>query len=337
MSFIWPVMLLSLLLIPLLVVYYIRSVRRQRQLAQRYGSLGLVQQVGGRPVGRRRHVPPALFLVGLALLGVALARPQTVLSMPRLEGLVILAFDVSGSMAADDMKPTRMEAAKEAAREFVRRQPSTVRIGVVSFSESGFSVQVPTNDQAAILGAINRLTPTRGTSLANGISMSLNAIASANSGDPTTRYYTNVTPMPTATPTPVAAGTFTPATIVLLTDGENTVPPNPLEAARKAAERGVRIHTIGIGSPTGVTLNVEGFSVHSRLDEATLQQIAELTEGAYYNAQQEQDLRAIYENLGTQLVVKPQKTEVTAILAGVSLLFFLLGAGFSLLWFSRLP
>lgn len=337
MSFIWPVMLLSLLLMPVLVTLYTRSVRRRRRLAETYGSLGLVQQTAGRPIGRRRHVPPALFLTGLALLGVALARPQTVLSLPRLEGLVILAFDVSGSMAADDMKPTRMEAAKAAAREFVQRQPSTVRIGVVSFSESGFSAQVPTNDQAAILSAINRLAPTRGTSLANGIQMSLNAIATANNPEPQTRYYTNATPMPTATPTPVAAGTYTSAAIILLSDGENNVPPNPLEAAQKAAERGVRIHTIGVGSPTGVTLNIEGFSVHSQLDEATLQQIAQLTDGKYYNAQKEQDLRAIYDNLGAQLVVKPQKTEVTAIVAGVSLLFFLLGAAFSLLWFSRLP
>ena len=130
----------------------------------------------------RRHIPPALFLAGLTILIVALARPQTVVSLPRVEGTVILAFDVSGSMAADDMKPTRMEAAKAAARDFVQRQPPSVQIGVVAFSDNGFSVQVPTNDQDAILAAINRLTPQRGTSLANGIRASLNAIAVGSRG-----------------------------------------------------------------------------------------------------------------------------------------------------------
>ena len=336
MSFIWPPMLLSLLLLPLGVALYVRLQRRQRRLAASYGSLGLVQEAAGRRLGGRRHVPPALFLLGLTLLAVALARPQTVLSLPKVEGTVILAFDVSGSMAADDLKPTRMEAAKAAARAFVQRQPRTVQIGVVAFSDSGFSVQAPTNDQDAILAAIDRLAPARGTSLANGILVSLNTIAAAD-GRQTPRLYSNLTPTPTPTPTPVPKGTYAPAAIVLLTDGENTAPPNPLAAAQVAADRGVRIDTVGIGSAAGATLHVEGFAVRTRLDEATLQQIAQLTDGAYYSAEDEQDLRAIYENLGSRLVSKPELTEVTSMLAGAGLLALLAGGACSLLWFSRLP
>ena len=336
MSFIWPPMLLSLLLMPLGVALYVRLQRRRRRLAASYGSLGLVQETAGRRLGGRRHVPPALFLLGLTLLAVALARPRTVLSLPKVEGTVILAFDVSGSMAADDLKPTRMEAAKAAARAFVQRQPRTVQIGVVAFSDSGFSVQAPTNDQEAVLAAIDRLAPARGTSLANGILASLNTIAAAD-GRQTPRLYSNLTPTPTPTPTPVPKGTYAPAVIVLLTDGENTAPPNPLAAAQVAADRGVRIDTVGIGSAAGATLRVEGFAVRTRLDEATLQQIAQLTDGAYYNAEDEQDLRAIYENLGSRLVSKPELTEVTSMLAGAGLLALLAGGAFSLLWFSRLP
>jgi len=156
MSFLWPAMLLFLAALPLFVALYRRRLEQRRRLAARYGSLGRVQEATGRPPGWRRHLPPALFLVGLTLLIVALARPQTVVSLPRMEGTVILAFDVSGSMAADDMTPTRMEAAKAAARDFVERQPPSLQIGVVAFSDSGFAVQTPTNDQEAILAAIAR-------------------------------------------------------------------------------------------------------------------------------------------------------------------------------------
>jgi Ca-activated chloride channel homolog len=338
MSFIWPLMLWSLVLLPLFVLLYLRLQRRRRSLAARYGSLGLALEpagTGGRRLGWRRHLPPALFLLGLALLLTALARPQAVVSLPRTEGTVILTFDVSGSMAADDLKPSRMEAAKAAARDFVQRQPPTVQIGVVAFSDGGLAVQAPTNDQAAILTAINRLAPARGTSLANGILASLTTIATGSSQTP--RFYSNLTPVPTPTPTPVPKGTYTPAAIVLLTDGESNIPPNPLAAAQVAADRGVRIYTVGIGSAAGTTLRIEGFNVHTRLDEELLQQISQLTDGAYYNAEDEQDLRAIYENLGSQLVVRPERTEVTSMFAGAGLLVLLIGGACSLLWFGRLP
>ena len=335
MSFIWPLMLLSLLLIPLLVVLYRRVQRRRQQRAARYGSLGLAQQSSSPTARWQRLIPPALFLLGLTLLGVALARPQAEVTLPRIEGTVILAFDTSGSMAADDMQPSRMEAAKAAAREFVQRQPPTVLIGITTFSDSGFSIQPPTNDLGALLTAIDRLTPSRGTSLGNGINAALGAIQAMERRDPP-RYYTNATAMPSPTPTPMAEGTYAPAVIVLLTDGESNVPPDPLAAAKTAAARGVRIYPIGIGSATGTTLKVEGFTVFTQLDEGLLRQIADLTGGEYYTARNEQDLRTVYETVGSHLVVKPQVTEITSVFAGLSLLVLVLGGLLSLVWFSRL-
>jgi Ca-activated chloride channel family protein len=335
MSFIWPIGFVSLALIPFFVALYLRLLLRRRRMVAHYGSLGFMQQQGGKDIGALRHIPPVFFLIGLTILIVALARPQAVISLPRVAGTVILGFDVSGSMGADDMKPTRMDAAKSAATDFVQKQPVTIQVGVVAFSDNGFSVQAPTNDQTTILAAITRLTPERGTSLAHGIQAALNSIASGTSE--TTHLYSNLTPVPTATPTPVPKGTYTPAAIVLLSDGENNENPDPLAAAQAAADRGVRIYTVGIGSPAGATVKINGFSMHTQLDEQMLQQIAQLTGGKYYNAQNEQDLRAIYENLQTQLIVKPEQTELTALFVGAGVLALLMGGILSLLWFSRLP
>lgn len=333
MSFLWPRMLWTLALIPILIGVYVRAEARRRRLAASYGTLGVVQQAGGRRLGGRRHVPAALFLVGLAILLVGLARPQAVVSLPRQEGTVVLAFDVSGSMAADDMKPSRMDAAKAAARDFVQHQPLSIQIAVVGFSDNGFSVQPPTDDHDAILASINRLAPQRGTSLAHGIQASLSTIAARAAPGP--RLYSNLPPTATPTPTPVPQGSFAPAVVVMLTDGENNEAPDPLLAAKAAADQGVRIYTVGIGSATGTTLHINGFTVHTQLDEALLQQVASMTKGAYFHAQTAQDLLTIYDGLSPQLVVRPEKTELTAILAGAGSLILLLGAAFSLLWFGR--
>lgn len=334
MSFIWPAPLSFLLLVPLTIALYMRLQQRRRRLAARMGGLGLAQQGVGRRLGSWRHLPPALFLIGLMLLTLALARPETLVSLPRVQGTVILAFDVSRSMAANDFDPTRLEAAKEAARDFVRQQPPGVLIGIVAFSDSGFAVQAPTNDLEAILATINRLTPQSGTSLANGILASLNTLAADAETGP--RRYANLTPVPTPTPTPVPEGSYTPAVIVMLTDGENNESPDPLAAAQAAAERGVRIHTVGIGSAAGTTLPIDGFMVHTQLNEAMLQQISGLTDGTYYNAEDEEALHDIYANLDPQLTLKPEKMEVTSVFAGASILIFLIGGTSSLLWFGRL-
>ncbi len=335
MKFIWPAMLLFLLLIPVFVYLYVRMQQRRRKLATSYGSLGMMQGAVRNRLGARRHVPPAIFLVALIILIIALARPQTNVSLPRIQGTVILAFDVSGSMAADDLKPTRMEAAKTAVQAFIERQSPSVQIGVVAFSDSGLSVQIPTNDKDELLAAIGRLTSQRGTSLANGILASLTTIEASN-GAPT-NYYSNLTPTPAPTPTPMPKGVYTSSVIILLTDGENNQNPDPLEVAQVAADRGVRIYTVGIGSPTGADLHVEGFTIHTQLDEAMLQQISQITGGTYYNAENEEDLLSIYDNLNPTLVVKPEEMEVTSILAGINILFLLIGGAISLLWFGRVP
>ncbi len=335
MSFIWPAALYSLLFVPLFIALYLLLQRRRRRIAAQYSSLGLVQSADGQHIGVRRHLPAIVLLTGVSILMIASARPQTEVSLPRIEGTVFLAFDVSGSMAADDMEPTRMEAAKAAAREFLQKQPSTVRVGIVAFSDSGFSVQPPTDDRDAVLSSINRLTPERGTSLANGILVSLKTIAAND--DPSTHFYSNLTPEPAATPTSMPPGQFDSAAIVLLTDGENNELPDPLSAAQVAADNGVRIHTVGLGSAAGTTLHVNGFTVHTQLDEAMLKQIAQVTGGTYYNAATAQDLTEIYGNLDPELVIKPEKIEVTSIFAGASAAVLLIGGLLSLLWFSRLP
>ncbi len=330
MSFLWPWMLLSLLALPALIWLYGRAQARRRQLLARYA--------GSRPTAGtwQRHVPPALLMVGLAILAVALARPQMTLSLPRAQGTIILAFDVSGSMAADDIPPNRLEAAKAAAREFASSQPPTVRIGMVAFSESGLAIQSPTADRQALLAAVNRLTPARGTSLASGILAALAMIDDLDKQEPT-NYYSNRPPQPSPTPTPMPAGVYQPAVVVLISDGENTTDPDPLLAAEAAAYRGVRIHTIGVGSPEGARLNIDGFIVQTRLDEAMLQYIAQRTGGTYYNAQRADDLRAIYESVGFTLLTTPEATEVTALLAGLGMIVMLVGGGWSLIRSSRLP
>ncbi|MFN8595750.1 MAG: VWA domain-containing protein [Anaerolineae bacterium] len=332
MSFISPELLILLVAVPLLIVLYARWQRRRQRLLANFGAFGLAPKAGQ---GARRNVPAVLFLIAIAVLIIALARPQMTVSLPRVGGTVILAFDVSGSMAADDLKPTRMEAAKVAARDFVAKQPRGVQIGVVAFSDTGLTVQPPTDDEDLILATIDRLTPERGTSLANGILMSLDAIAAGD--EPPTNYYRNATPEPTPTPTPMPKGTYEPAVIILLTDGENTVSPDPMEAAQQAIDRGVRIYTVGVGSPGGVNLKVNGFTVRTQLDEPTLKKISELTDGTYYNAQTEQDLQSIYQNIQPELSIKPEKMEITSILAGISLVCLLIGGALSLSWFSRLP
>jgi len=340
MSFLWPAMLLLLGVIPLGIVIYIILQQKRRIRAGlvangpiSYGSFSLVQGAARAEPGLRRHIPPALFLLSLTILIIALARPQASVRLPQVQGTVIMAFDVSGSMAADDMGPSRMEAAKAAARDFVQRQPRNVQIGVVAFSTGGFAVQVPTNDQEAILASIERLKPEQSTALAHGIYASLDAI-SRQAGQPSPPD-NNLSP--TTTPTPVPQGSYAPAVIVLLTDGENTAPPEPFSAAQLAAERGVRIYTIGVGSAAGKTLQINGFNIHTQLDEQTLEQISQITGGTYYHAENEEDLNMIYDDIDPQLVIKPEKMEITSLLAGASILILLIGSAFSLLWFNHLP
>lgn len=329
MSFIWPFMLLSLLLVPLLVWLYFRLLQRRRGAAADLGPLGMVQSSSGGEIGKHRHVPPAFFMLGLTLLLIGLARPEMIVNLPRVEGTAILAFDISNSMMADDLEPTRIEAAKAAARTFVENQPPTILIGVVAFSNGGLVVQTPTDDQAAVLATIDRLSPQGGTSLGQGIFTSLNAIAgeaiNINEGSIEEGIES------------IEIEDYSSAVIVLLTDGENTEPPDPLEIAQVAAEAGVRIYPVGIGSPEGSVIEVDGFSILTQLDETTLQQLASLTNGVYHYAEDEESLQEIYQNIDLQLTINEEKMEITSIVAGISMLLFLIGGLLSLFWFGRVP
>ncbi len=264
-------------------------------------------------MGRQRHIPPLIFLLGLTLLLFGLARPEMFVDLPRMEGTVILAFDVSSSMTADDLEPTRMEAAKAAARTFVENQPSTVQIGVVAFSNGGLVVQPPTDDQTAVLATIDRLSPQGATSLGQGIFSALNAIAGeAISIDPAA--------LEEGAP-PLEIGYYFIGRGAVTHRWRKYDSPDPLEIAQLAAEAGVRIYPVGIGSTEGTVLQIEGFNILSQLNETSLQEIASLTNGSYYHAEDEEALQEIYENVDLQLTISGEKMEVTAIFAGLSLLF----------------
>ena len=247
----------------------------------------------------------------------------------------MLAFDVSGSMAATDMEPSRMDAAKAAASAFVERQPEGVIVGVVAFSDSGLSVQVPTRDQAAVLAAIARLNPERGTSLTQGIGAAIDAITDAQDG--VQGYYTDRSPAPDQAPVPAGPGSQDAASVVLLTDGEATSDRDPLAGAKAAAAQGIRVHTVGVGSAAGAVLDIEGFRVYTQLDEPMLRTIADMTGGTYHHAASANDLQAVYDSLETRLVVEAESTEVTSLVAALGLLFLTLGGVAGLAWSGRLP
>jgi Ca-activated chloride channel family protein len=333
-------MLSLLVLIPVLIIIYILLQRRRQKYALRYASLSLVREAMGRGPGWKRHIPAAIFLMALTTMIVALARPEMETLVPSAEGTIILAIDVSGSMTATDLQPNRMEAAKVAARAFVEKQPETVQVGIVSFSDNAFVVQPPTDDKDALLSAINRLNWQRGTAVGRGLVASLEAIAE-KSGQPTEilldqgEQDQSSSAMPQ--PTPMPPGTYQNAIVVLLTDGENNQWPEPLEVAQIASDRGIRVFTVGIGSEEGAIVRIQGRAIRTRLDEQTLRSIAEMTDAEYYNAQTESDLVNVYEQLSTNLVLKTEQTEVTAYVTAIAVVLSLIAGFLSLIWFNRLP
>jgi Ca-activated chloride channel family protein len=351
MTFLWPDALWALALLPALVGAYLFLLRRKKRDAVRYSSLGLVRQALGRS-GWRRHVPPALFLAAITALLLAAARPAAVVTLPSEHETVILAMDVSGSMRASDVQPTRLAAAQAAAKSFVGDTPRSTRIGLVAFAGSAGLVQAPTSSRDDLFAAIDQLQLQNATAIGSGILASLKAIfpeqefdlpppglhsAAAGSSAGGASYGGSLASRARpAEPKPVPPGSNRNAVVILLTDGQTTTGPDPIEAARLAAARGVRVFTVGVGTPDGQILTGEGWSIRVRLDEEALKIIADLTRGEYFFAGNAPDLKKIYDGLKSKLVMEKRETEVTALFAALGAALSLLSAALSLAWFSRI-
>jgi len=341
LTFLWPRLLWLLVALPVAALLYWTLVRRRRLTARQFAAL---ETVGMDGTGRwRRIVPPLLWLFALAALLLAVARPQATVTLPSRVETVILALDMSGSMKATDITPTRMVAAREAAIAFVNEQPDNVRIGVVGIAAAAAVVQSPTTNREDILAALERLEPQRGTALGSGLVISLDTAMPAARID--VDGFINPRkdhPPPDESPQDaeeksMAPGENTAIAIVLLSDGQNNVGPEPQKAADLAAKHGVRIYTVGMGTPEGVIVKVDGWSMRTRLDEEALQKVASTTRGEYFRAADAKDLKKVYRALGTKLAFEKQRpTEVTAVFAGLGAALATLAALLSLLWFNRI-
>ena len=346
MTFLWPDLLWLLLLVPALVALYLFLLRRKKKAALRYASLSLVKEAMGAGQRFRRHVPPLIFLLALTTMIVGMARPAAIVRLPIQQQTIILAMDVSGSMRAKDVEPTRLVAAQEAARAFVADLPSGVRVGVVSFAATAAVVQAPTHSHEDIIAAIDRFQLQRGTAVGSGIIVSLATIfpdAGIDVSDAIYGRFGRSSPSldaerkePKKEFLPVPPGSYASAAIVLLTDGQTNTGPTPLEAAKMAADRGVRVFTVGVGTPNGAVIGFEGWSFHARLDEEALKAIADRTRGEYFYAGTAPDLKMVYRGLQTRLVFEKQNSEITALFSAAAAVLASLSALLSLLWFNRM-
>jgi Ca-activated chloride channel homolog len=341
-NFLSTELLALLALLPLLPLLYVWALRRRARSALRFSDVDLVKQAIGGRRSWRRHVPPALLFLALGIMLLALARPTAMLTLPYERAVVMLAIDVSWSMRAADVPPNRMTVAKNAARAFVAQQPRTTRVGLVAFSTSAMLAEEPTLARDELLEAIDNLRPQRYTAAGSGLVTALQAIFPEQqldlSGLGTARnewdYDTEPAPLGEAKPKvekpeskPVPPGSNTSAVIVLLSDGRTNVGVDPLDAARLAADRGIRVFTVGFGTAQGGTVDFGGGWMRTQLDEETLKAIAEITGGKYFNAKTEADLKSAYESLTTQFKAETQRTELTAFGAALAGLLLLLAFG----------
>ncbi len=346
MTFLWPEMLWLFLLVPALVAGYFYLLRRKRQTALRYASLSMVKEALGSGQKYRRHIPPLLFLVALMALIGAIARPAAVVTLPSQHRTIILAMDVSGSMRATDVQPNRITASQNAAKAFVADQPSNVRIGVVSFAGTAAVVQAPTQNREDVIAAIDRFQLQRATAIGSGIIVSLATIFPDAGIDVSSLIYgrngPRGVPLDQAGKAdkkdfkPVEPGSYTSAAIILLTDGQRTTGPDSIDAARMAADRGVRIFTVGFGTKSGETIGFEGWSMRVRLDEETLKTIASMTRGEYFYAGTAADLKKVYESLNSRFLLEKKDMEISALFAAAAAVAALVSALLSLLWFNRI-
>src|SRR5688572_13371149 len=342
MTFLWAEALAFLLLVPALIAGYVFLLRRRKKFALRHPNLGLVREALGPGARIRRHVPPALLLLALVAAILAAARPLAQVTLPTHQRTIMLAIDVSLSMRARDVEPNRMIAAQEAAKTFVQAQPEDVRVGIVTFAGSANLVQPPTRDREDLVAAIDQFKMQMHTAIGSGIILSLATLfpdddldleqraagaAARTSGRALTSEESKSAPKPKKAFTPVAPGSNSSAAIILLTDGRRTIGPDSLDAARMAAERGVRIFTVGFGSAGGAPAEIDGYSVYMRFDEEGLKGIAGITKAEYFHAASAADLKRVYEVLNAKYVLENRKTEVTALFAALAAVFALVAGG----------
>jgi Ca-activated chloride channel family protein len=355
-NFLWPEMLLWLLAVPVLISAYVVMLRRRKRGAVRYASLSLMREALGPGQQIRRHIPPLLFLLALIAAIIAIARPSAVITLPSQVQTIVLAMDVSLSMGAKDVDPNRLTAAQVAAKSFIEQHPPNARIAIVAFGATASLVQTPTQNQEDLLAAIDRFQLQRGTATGSALYLALATLfpdagidleslvfkggLSSGSQRPTLKQNPSPLEDPKAKGAkeakPVTPGSYTSGVIILLSDGRRTTGPDPLDAARMAAERGVRVFTVGFGTVEGGTIGFEGWSVYVRLDEETLKAIADVTRGEYFHAGTAQDLKKVYDSLNAKLVLERKETEITFIFAAIASMLLLVATLFSVLWFNRI-
>jgi len=336
MSFEWPEALWLLALLPALIAFYVFLLKRKKRQALRYSSLALVKAAMGAAPTWRRHVPPALLALALAAMIVAVGRPEALVTLPSNNETVILAMDVSGSMRATDVKPNRLAAAQAAAKAFIAEQPSSVKIGIVAFAGTATVAQAPTRNREDLIAAIDRFQLQRATAIGSAIIVAMATLFPDGGYDVASFTYERQSQrVPRGDFQLMPPGSYASAVIVLLTDGQRTSGPDSLEAAKLAADRGVRIYTVGVGTPEGTVIGIEGWSMRVRLDEDTLKSIADLTRGEYFYAGSAPDLNRVYRHLSSRFVMETKKTEVGALFTAAAGVLVLLAAGLSLAWFGR--
>jgi len=343
MNFLWPQYLWLMLALPVLPALYVWLLRRRGKAALRYSSLEVVRQASSRPW--RRHVPPALLLVACALLLFAAARPLAPLTLPWARTSIMLAMDVSLSMRVSDVKPTRMAAAQEAAKLFLRELPRNIEVGLVTFAGSAQVAQAATMDRESLVSAIDAFQMQYGTAIGNAIVVCLAELFPDHGislGDMTFGPGQKVRsrddkerPQPKPF-TPVAPGSYGSAAILLLSDGRRTTGVDTLEAAKMAADRGVRIHVVGLGTVDGPVGAADGLAIYMQLDEPTLREVARMTGGEYHHAGTAEELRSVYQGLGSRLQVETRQTEIAPVLALLAAIVVLAAVTLSLCWFGRL-
>ena len=359
MSFLWPWFLLLLSLAPLLIAAYVWVLRRKRKFAVRYSSLSLIREALPKRSRWRQHLPFILFLLALACLVTAVARPVAKVMVPRSRTTIILAIDVSRSMCATDVDPNRLSVAQEAALAFIEDQADDTRIGIVAFAMLAEIVVPPTNDKKVLKDAVENLTTSIGTAIGSATLKSIDAISEMNEAVAPSGVNLGTE----EEDTPLEEGFYQPDVIVVLTDGANTHGSLPINAAQKAADRQVRVYTIGFGSTNpgqmvctpqqlGPDLFSEGFGRGFGggfggggfgggrggfrrflvLDEATLQGMADLTGGAYYRAEDSEQLYDVFVSLPTEIVLQKERLEISALVSMLGAAFATIAVALSLMW-----